>query len=384
VNENLNQAIDTLMQRFEEVNQFFIEKVADQILTIGQLNPTSINRITIMTEMGANINEISQRLALATSMSLRDLFKIYQAALDDTYTDPRFEKALQNQPLSTEAKTRITQYTQAVSVQTAQTIKNLSNTTAISQPYSAAIDKAVLAVSSGLTDYQSATREAVQEIGYSGMPVTYQSGYRRRLDTAIRQNIIDGANQIAQNCSIMMGEDLGYDAFEISAHARSAPDHEPIQGRVFLKADFDNIQNGRPFRDIDGTMYRAIRRPIGEWNCMHIAMSFSTKYSTRRYTDNQLRQWAADNKQGCTIEGKHYSIYEAGQLMREIETEIRRQKDVAVAAQRVNDDTLRQQCQKKINALSRKYNEVAKASNITPRRDRMTVQGFKPIKVNNS
>jgi hypothetical protein len=117
---------------------------------------------------------------------------------------------------------------------------------------------------------------------------------------------------------------------------------------------------------------------------MHIAMSFSTKYSTRRYTDNQLRQWAADNKQGCTIEGKHYSIYEAGQLMREIETEIRRQKDVAVAAQRVNDDTLRQQCQKKINALSRKYNEVAKASNITPRRDRMTVQGFKPIKVNNS
>lgn len=384
MNENLNQAIDTLMQRFEEVNQFFIEKVADQILTIGQLNPTSINRITIMTEMGANINEISQRLALATSMSLRDLFKIYQAALDDTYTDPRFEKALQNQPLSTEAKTRITQYTQAVSVQTAQTIKNLSNTTAISQPYSAAIDKAVLAVSSGLTDYQSATREAVREIGYSGMPVTYQSGYRRRLDTAIRQNVIDGANQIAQNCSIMLGEDLGYDAFEISAHARSAPDHEPIQGRVFLKADFDNIQNGRPFRDIDGTMYRAIRRPIGEWNCMHIAMSFSTKYSTRRYTDNQLRQWAADNKQGCTIEGKHYSIYEAGQLMREIETEIRRQKDVAVAAQRVNDDTLRQQCQKKINALSRKYNEVAKASNITPRRDRMTVQGFKPIKVNNS
>jgi hypothetical protein len=384
VNENLNQAIDTLMQRFEEVNQFFIDKVADQILTIGQLNPTSINRITIMTEMGANINEISQRLALATSMSLRDLFKIYQVALDDTYTDPRFEKALQNQPLSTEAKTRITQYTQAVSVQTAQTIKNLSNTTAISQPYSAAIDKAVLAVSSGLTDYQSATREAVREIGYNGMPVTYQSGYRRRLDTAIRQNVIDGANQIAQNCSIMMGEDLGYDAFEISAHARSAPDHEPIQGRVFLKADFDNIQNGRPFRDIDGTMYRAIRRPIGEWNCMHIAMSFSTKYSTRRYTDNQLRQWAADNKQGCTIEGKHYSIYEAGQLMREIETEIRRQKDVAVAAQRVNDDTLRQQCQKKINALSRKYNEVAKASNITPRRDRMTVQGFKPIKVNNS
>ena len=82
------------------------------------------------------------------------------------------------------------------------------------------------------------------------------------------------------------------------------------------------------------------------------------------------------------IEGKQYSIYQAGQLMREIETEIRRQKDVAVAAQRAGDDILRQSCQKKINALSRKYNDVAKASGITPRRDRMTVQGFKAVSVN--
>ena len=151
---------------------------------------------------------------------------------------------------------------------------------------------------------------------------------------------------------------------------------------IFSKEDFDNIQNGRPFQDIDGTMYRAIRRPIGEWNCMHIAMSFSTKYSTRRYTDEQLKAWEAENKKVRVIEGKQYSIYQAGQLMREIETEIRRQKDVAVAAQRAGDDTLRQSCQKKINALSRKYNDVAKASGITPRRDRMTVQGFKAVSVN--
>ena len=130
--DNLNKAIDYMMRRFEEVNTFFIEKIADQILTIGELNPTSINRLTIMAEMGANINEITQRLALATSMSLKDLFKIYQAALDDTYTHPRFAEALKAQPLSTEAKSRISQYTQAVSIQTAKTLTNISNTTAIS------------------------------------------------------------------------------------------------------------------------------------------------------------------------------------------------------------------------------------------------------------
>ena len=379
--DNLNKAIDYMMKRFEEVNTFFIEKVAEQIMAIGELNPTSINRIAIMAEMGTNINDITQRLAIATNTSLRDVFKIYQAALDDVYTDQRFAQALKQQSISPEAKARITQYTQSVSIQTAKTLTNLSNTTAVSESYRTAIDTAVIAVSSGMTDYQSATRDAIKQIGYNGMQVVYESGYHRRLDTAIRQNVIDGANQIAQNCSIMMGDELGYDAYELSAHARSAPDHEPIQGRVFSKADFNNIQNGFPLRGIDGTLYRAIRRPIGEWNCMHIAMSFSTQYSTRRYTDAQLKQWVADNARGCDIEGKHYSIYEAGQLMREIETEIRRQKDVAVAAQYAGDDTLRQSCQKKINALARKYNTVAQASGITPRRDRMTVQGFKPVKV---
>ena len=110
--DNLNKAIDYMMKRFEEVNTFFIEKVAEQIMAIGELNPTSINRIAIMTEMGTNINDITQRLAIATNTSLRDVFKIYQAALDDVYTDQRFAQALKQQSISPEAKARITQYTQ--------------------------------------------------------------------------------------------------------------------------------------------------------------------------------------------------------------------------------------------------------------------------------
>ena len=239
----------------------------------------------------------------------------------------------------------------------------------------------MLAVSSGLTDYKSATREIVRDLGYNGMQVHYESGYHRRLDTAVRQNVIDGANQIAQNGSILMGEMLGFDAYEISAHARSAPDHEPVQGRVFLKADFENMQAGLPFRDVDGTMYQSFRRPIGEWNCMHIAMSFSTQHSIRRYTDQQLAQWKMANNEGCEINGKHYTIYQATQLMRQIETEVRRQKDAANAARQAGDDVLRQQCQKKINALAAKYSQVVQTSGLTSRKDRMTVEGFRAVKV---
>lgn len=379
--KELEKAIDQLMLRFEEVNRFFVAKIAAQIKKIGELNQSSINRLTLMADMNFDMAEINRRLADAVNMSTADLFRIYNTALNDVYTDPNFSRVIQQTPFTPPQQGRLNQYAQSVSLQTAGTIQNLSNTTATSQVYREAVDKAVLAVSSGLTDYKSATREIVRDLGYNGMQVHYESGYHRRLDTAVRQNIIDGANQIAQNGSILMGEMLGFDAYEISAHARSAPDHEPVQGRVFLKADFENMQKGLPFRDIDGTMYQPFHRPIGEWNCMHIAISFSTQHSVRRYTDQQLAQWKADNNAGCTIDGKHYTIYQATQLMRQIETEVRRQKDTANAARQAGDDVLRQQCQKKINALGAKYAQVVQASGLTSRKDRMTVEGFRAVKI---
>ena len=379
--KELEQAIDHIMARFDEVNTFYITKVAEQVKKIGELTPSSIHRITVMTEMGASITDITQCLQLAASMSTREVMQLYQRALDDTYTDPRFRQALQHTALTAADRARLTQYVQMVSVQTAQQLVNLSNTTAISAPYRETVDRAVLAVSSGLTDYRSAMRQSIRDLGHNGMQVVYESGYHRRLDTAIRQNIIDGTNQIAQHCSLMMGETLGYDAVEISAHARSAPDHEPVQGRVFLKAEFERMQTGLPFRDVDGKQYEAFRRPIGEWNCNHIAMSFSTEHSVRRYSDQQLTQWAADNDKGCEIGGKHYTTYAASQLMRKIETEIRREKDAAVAAQKSGDTVLRRECQERINALSREYMSVATASGVSQRRERMMVEGFRAVKL---
>ena len=382
LNQNkLNKALSILLKRFEDVNRFFVLKIADQIKKIGGLSQTNINRLTLMASMNADMIAINKQLADAVNMGTADIFRIYNDAMNDVYTDPAFSQVLNQTPLTVAQQGRLNQYVQAVSMQTAGTIQNLSNTTALSKTYMEAVDKAVLAVSSGLGDYKSATREIVRSLGYNGMQVHYESGYHRRLDTAVRQNIVDGANQIAQNGSILMGEMLGFDAYEISAHARSAPDHEPVQGRVFLKADFENMQKGLPFRDVDGHMYQPFKRPIGEWNCMHIAMSFSTKHSVRRYTDAQLAQWAAENQKGCEIDGKHCTIYQASQLMRQIETEVRRQKDTANTARQAGDDDLRQQCQKKINALGVKYAQVVKESGIASKKDRMVVEGFRAVKV---
>lgn len=388
--DNLNQqmteadmeaAVSRILTRLDEVNTFYIKKIASQIKKIGEMSQSSINRLVVMADMGVDIAEITERLRIATGLNVKDLYRVYNQALNDVYTDKRFAVYLQQNPMTPDGKERLNQYARLVSVQTAQAMVNLSNTTAISSTYRDIVDQAIVTASTGVGDYKSAMRAAIQKLGYNGMQVQYASGYHRRLDSAVRQNVIDGANQLAQNASLMMGEELGFDAVELSAHARSAPDHEPVQGRVFLKSEFAKMQAGMDFYDVDGNHYAGFKRQIGEWNCMHLAMGFSTKYSIRRYTDNQLSEWRQDNAAGCMIGDKHYTIYEAIQLMRKIETEVRRQKDVAVSAAAAGDDALRRDCQTKINALSNNYTQIAQAANVTPRRDRMSVQGFRAIKV---
>lgn len=379
--ETQEEILEEMMERFDDVNTLYITKVAEQIKTIGELNAASMHRIEVMATMNQNIAQINARLAEAVQMAKRDLLRLYDRALNDMYRSPAFERALQETPLAQIDKERLNNLAQMISRQTAGAMENLSNTTAVSETYRKTVDKAILTTTSGMGSYKEAMRDSLRELGQNGMQVEYASGYHRRLDSAIRQNIIDGSTQIAQHGSDMMGEALGFDAFELSAHLASAPDHEPVQGRVFLKAQFELMQAGEGFEDADGNQYAGFRRPIGEWNCKHFAMSFDTQRSIRRYTDAQLAKWAEDNATGCEINGKHYTLYEASQLMRRIETQVRREKDTAVAARAAGDKELQEDCQRKINRLMKRYYEVAKTSGFRARPDRTTVEGFKAVKV---
>lgn len=380
--DELNKAVKAIQTRFDAVNRLFIKKIAVQIAKIGELNQSSINLLAVMAEVTSDVQEITQELQYAAHLSKPEVIQLYNRAMNDTFTDPRFTKAFKaGLTVPPEQRQRLVTYTRGVAMQTLQRLDNISNTTAISQPYKAAVDTAVLAVSSGLTSYSAAMRDTIKQLGYNGMQVYYESGYHRRLDTAVRQNILDGTRQISMHCADAVGEALGYDAVELSAHMHSAPDHEPVQGRVFLRTEYDKMQSALSFTDIDGQSYSGFERPIGEWNCMHFPNPFSTKYSKRLYSNEQLADWAQKNKDGCEIDGKQRTIYEATQMMRKIETETRRWKDTAVAAQAAGDDVLRRECQSHINVLAAKYGQIAAASGLTPHRNRMTVEGFKPIKL---
>ena len=57
--KELEAAVRKMIANLDEVNLYFIQKIATQIKKIGEMNPTNIHRYTIMLEMGADVADIS-------------------------------------------------------------------------------------------------------------------------------------------------------------------------------------------------------------------------------------------------------------------------------------------------------------------------------------
>lgn len=386
--KQIADALDLIDSRYHDLITKYLQKVGKTINEIGHLNQSSINLLIQLRRMGVDNQTIERELQKVTKLTKQDIKKLYQKAAREANTDARFEYVTKGaEPDSV----RWDALVEDIWKQTAGAMDNLANATVITDGYRSVIDDAVQAVSMGATDYNSAIREAVRRIGRNGLQVEYEATYlaadgqlkhrRRRLDSAVRQNVLDGIRQVQQRAQELIGEEIGADGVDITAHPNSAPDHEPVQGRRFDLANFQKMQSGQDFEDVDGNHYEGFERPITQWRCRHLIFYILLGVTRRMYTDEQLESWEADNQRGCVIDGKHYTNYEATQLMRDLETEIRRQKDTAVLAKASGDDLLRRECQSNINKLTKKYNSVAEAAGLRKQMGKTQVKGFEPVEL---
>lgn len=385
--DQIAEALDLIDSRYHDVITKYLRKVGKTVNQIGHLNQSSVNLLVQLRRMGVDAKTIQNELQKATLLTKRDIKKLYQKAAEESHGDARIEyltKGKEPENIRWEA------LVEDIWKQTAGAMDNLANSSVITEGYRNVIDKAVQAVTMGAADYNSAIRDAVKSIGREGIQVEYESTYiaadgtlkhhKRRLDSAVRQNVLDGIRQVQQKAQELIGEEIGADGVDISAHPNSAPDHEPVQGRRFDLDNFQKMQSAESFEDVDGHQYSGFDRPITQWRCRHLVFYILLGITRRMYTDEQLKQWEEDNQEGCIIDGKPYTNYEATQLMRNLETEIRRQKDTAVLAKESGDDVLRRECQSNINKLTKKYNAVAEAAGLRKQMQKTYVEGFAPVR----
>lgn len=373
----IEAAYARMRDRIDLVNAEYLKAVARQINAIGGLNASSIRKLAQMRIYRANAAKIKEALAKALNLSAQELQELLERAAREVYADADYMAVIRGRRLvPLEYNEPLKKYISAVSAQTEERFHNYSNTTCIDENYQEAVTNAIDAVARGVTDYHSAIRDTMRKLGGDGIRITYESGITRRMDTALRQNVLDGVKQIQQEAQRLIGEEIGATGVELSAHPFSAVDHEPAQGRQFSLQEFSRMQDGQPFTDADGNRYGGFKRPIGEWNCRHFASYIILGVSPRRYTDAQLKAWKEMNHKGCTIGGKHYTVYEASQLIRQLEARVRQQKDIANLAKLTGDDKLRREAQSKIVTLKAQYKAVSEASGLKQRAERMVAEGY--------
>lgn len=274
-------------------------------------------------------------------------------------------------------------FIRGVAAATKERFSNISNTNAIGfrvldesgrtrfvgfgEHYRNLVDLAISDVATGRVSWSSAVRRALRETADSGLRVLdYESGYSRRLDSAMRQNVLDGVKAIATEVSRLNGELIGADGWEISAHNYCAPDHLPYQGRVFTKAEFEQIQE-------------SLDRKFETWNCRHTVYPVDLKTSVPGYTEAELEKMARVSTEKKEFEGKIYTAYEATQMQRRLETKIRKHKDRANMAKAAGDDITRRVEQLRINQLTDKYMQLSKEFGLPVAKDRMSVASFSRV-----
>ena len=381
----VSNLVDRFVSLFEEVQSFYIEKVASQIRMIEGLNATSINRLSIMARMNEDIAQIKAKLAKALAYSEKHLDQMLLNSFKEVSGPNIFkERVLDEQPQTESARRSVEQLAKSIARQTNGNLENLSNTTVITKNYSQMVDRAIIATTSGLSSYSETTRQIIRDLGSGGMKVEYASGYKQRLDSAVRSNIVSACNQIAQQGSDIVAEKLGCDCKEITVHSCPAPDHAPVQGHVLKNEEWDKMQASESFKDINGVAFVGFRRPIGEWNCMHFGMAFDSRYQRPKYTQKQLDEILRKNQEGFEWRGKHYTMYEGTQLMRRLELQVRKQMDIAIGAKAAGLEDMRAACQTRIDNYGKLYTSLSEASGIPRKTNRMWVEGFKRYKGSSS
>lgn len=400
-NNQEEQLVQLLIDRINALNEDILETIGNRIKEIGEMTPTQVHQINQMLMYNTDIDRIIQKLAEVSGMNVNDIYSLFEYSAKTNQDFARqFYRARGISYIPYAQNKVLKDQVRAIAEITAREYANISRTSAIgytikdlqgnvtfkdiSSVYKDTIDKAILNVGQGKTTYQQEMRNAIKQIGQSGLKtLDYESGRSVRLDSAIRQNTLEGLRTLTNQIQQQFGEEFGADGVEVSHHINSAPDHiDTVDGKQF-SLNGDRVVNGKLYKDFN-TVNNSLDRQVSTLNCRHYIFSIVLGVNKPQYTDKQLEEDKKKNKEGFDFEGKHYSNYEGEQLQRLIEREIRKQKDIQILAKASGDKELTLQAQTKITQLTTKYKQLCNASGLPNQlKTRASIVGYKRINVAN-
>lgn len=376
----LEQQADLLMRNVMGWENSTLQRIGKRIKKYGKFSLADVKSINNIATVKQDMDAITKELAKVTGYNISQVEQIYGELLEEQhlanqplydYRGKKFVPFAENRELQAIAR--------AYAKTTGETMINLAKTKALcvlgsngkpigmQKYYTDVLDKAVMQVTTGATDFHTAMRDSVIELGGSGVRVDYGGGVTRRLDTVVRQNLLWGAKQASTEYNTMIGEELGADGIEVDWHSNPRPSHAFMQGKQYVLGKARTI-NGIHFESADEALER-----LQDYGCLHYKTPIICGISEPRYSPEELKRLNEQNAKRYTIDGKEYSGYDITQSQRKIESAVREQKTIRNLARASGDKMLVKKCNDKIKAYRKKYDEIAEITGISPDFKRMSV-----------
>ena len=330
---------------FRGLQEDIILNICRRIKASGAMTESALHQIRQLQAMGYEVDYIETRIKEVTEVSTRQLNKLYEEAIErnnafnrnistklDLLPEPQSTKLLTEQLVVIRKMTEDNLYNITQSMGFREIINGQTRWLPVAEFYQNQLDKAFIQVSTGGMDYNTAIRNIVDEMVDSGLrTVEFESGRTQRIDVVARRAVLTGLNQASAVQTESAMKEFGTDLVEVSAHqgARDTGDgpenHKAWQGKVYSfsgnRTDYPSLVAVTGYGTGEG---------LQGWNCRHSFFAFIEDFSTRVYTDEQLKNI---DSEPFKWRGKEYSAYEATQTQRKYESAIRDQKLKIVATQ---------------------------------------------------
>lgn len=326
-----NKLASKIVARYQDLEERIMQDIVRRIVKAGEITSTAdwqINRLRIL---GYSSEDIEKEIKKALNASYPEMFELYDKVINWEYVRNKdIYEQINAEYIPFEENGQLKQITEAIIDQSFDDLENVTNSlgfyldygngqkvlTPLSQVYTKYLDAACYDIVTGAFDYNSVLRRVVIQLTNSGLrQIDYSSGRANRVDVAARRAVMTAVSQITGKISEYNAQKLGTEYFEVEWHAGARPTHAVWQGRVWSKEQLYSVCGLGTVTGLLGA------------NCYHTYYLFFPGISQRNWSDDWLEEQNRKENEPREFLGKEYTLYEAKQRQRQMETAMRAQRE---------------------------------------------------------
>ena len=359
---------------FYDLENQLMEDIVRRIKKTGEITSTADYQIMQLKALGLSNDEITEQIKKALNASDEYVDELYREAMKNEWSDAKDLYAGMGQAyVKFEDNAFIQNLIGGAFMQTSGEMVNMTgtmgfvvggNAVELSKFYQDTMDNAISLIMGGGFDYNTVLKKAIKQMTNSGIRwINYESGWHNRITVAARRSVMTGLSQMTRGITEDTAKRLNTDTFEVSAHAGARPDHADWQGKVYTKKQLYEICGLGTVTGLLGA------------NCYHTYYPYIKGMSKRAYTDEQLKAWRNDTPK--MYKGKEYTQYQAQQRMRQMETNMRAQRQTInlLKIGGADKETITEE-RIKYRIQMQQYKDIAKFFGLKEQKERIYLDGL--------